>query len=362
MNNYSDSSVERVANRTVNCELMKNCFEGAWPETISKDPPAIYLRSSMNSRMLCLLLVLFTSVLVISAGTTLYTTAFEASEGYNGDFALAGQRGWLADGSGGNGIVTNFFEGFGQQAFIGFIPPTNSAQSTTLWTPINFNPTAGATIVKFSTTLQLFKSTTGGDDEFRWAVYNQASKRMFSIDFFMSSQAIYYELENQQATNTGFTFDVDGSYDLVSYMDFERNQWTAFLNDRVIANALPIRLTNSTALNLGDVDAVWFINNAQSPGDNYMVFDDYTITAENITSIPAALEDMGMTPEHFYQFRVFGEIGVKYAIDVTTDFKTWDQLYPDPGQTFVNTDGSFIFKDTTAPEFSRGFYRVRSVP
>jgi hypothetical protein len=297
----------------------------------------------------------------LQAGQILYTTGFEASEGYDGSLPLGDQRNWLIEGSGGNGLVTNFFEGFGQQGFIGYTPPTNTAAATTIWTPINFNPAPSTNkIVKFSVKVQLFKSTVGGDDEFRWAVYNQDAKRLFSIDFFTDSQKIYFDLEDQQAKDTGYTFDFDGSYDLVTYMDFGRNQWTAFLNDRVIANAQPLRLTNSTALNFGDADAVWFINNVQSPGDNFMVFDDYIISVEDLTSIPGALESLGMN-QGVYSFLVHGEIGVKYAIDVTSDFVSWTQLFPGPGEVFTNTEGTFQFDDTTAPQFRLGFYRLREV-
>jgi hypothetical protein len=299
----------------------------------------------------------------VQAATTIFSTGFEPSEGYNIDETLGGQRNWLVEGSGGNGIVTNFFEGFGQQAYIGYAPPTNTVQSTTVWVPVNYTPAPpSAKIVKFSVTLQLYKSTVGGDDEFRWAVYNQDAKRLFSIDFFTDTQQVFFDLEDQQPVDTTYTFDYDGSYDLVAYMDFGRNQWTAFLNDRVIANAQPIRLPNSTsALNLGDVDAVWFVNNVQSPGDNFMVFDNYTITAEQINSIPVSIESIGVSPAGVFSFRVHGERGVKYAIDVTSDFVNWAQLYPGPGETFVNTDGTFVFEDTTSPSYNMGFYRVREV-
>ena len=76
----------------------------------------------------------------LQAGQILYTTGFEASEGYDGSLPLGVQRNWLIEGSGGNGLVTNFFEGFGQQGFIGYTPPTNTAAATAIWTPINFNP------------------------------------------------------------------------------------------------------------------------------------------------------------------------------------------------------------------------------
>lgn len=296
-----------------------------------------------------------------ASSTEIYSTGFEASEGYNPDFTLVGQRGWTGQGSGGNGFVTNYFPEFGQQAFIGFTPPQNGDLSTTVWTPLNYTPTPPApTIVKFSVTLELDASTSGGDDEFRWAVYNQGTSevvnRLFSIDFFMPTRTIYYDLEDQQPYSTGFTFETEGQYGLTVYMDFGRNQWMALLNDFVIANAQPITLTNSTPLNLGDIDAVWFINDPQAPGDNYMVFDNYKVTAEAISSIPPVVEDQEISENGFYQFLVHGEIGVSYSVDVTSDFIEWESL-----GTFENTTGTFLFEDITSGPYPKGFYRVRSV-
>ena len=64
-----------------------------------------------------------------AASTTIFSTGFERSEGYDDQYVLIGQNGWLSFGSGGNGLVTNFFEGFGQQAFIGLTGPTNAGET-----------------------------------------------------------------------------------------------------------------------------------------------------------------------------------------------------------------------------------------
>src|SRR5580765_6609135 len=64
-----------------------------------------------------------------TAQTLVFSTGFEVSEGYDEGFTLVGQNGWVSSGSGGNGILTNFFEGEGQQGFIGFTSPTNSSDA-----------------------------------------------------------------------------------------------------------------------------------------------------------------------------------------------------------------------------------------
>ena len=62
-------------------------------------------------------------------------------------------------------------------------------------------------------------------------------------------------------------------------MDFAKNLWTAYLDDQVIAVKQPITTVNS-ALNLRSIAVAWVLNDVSSPGDNFMIFDDYTVTAE----------------------------------------------------------------------------------
>ena len=139
-------------------------------------------------------------------------------------------------------------------------------------------------------------------------------------------------------------------------MDFARNSWTALLNDIVLANGQYIAITNSTALNLGDIDAVWFINNPNGVGNNYMIFDNYRITSESLKAIPAIMEPVGRTSEGFFQFLIHGQPDVRYAVEVTTDFNAWDLL----GE-FTDPDGTSLFEDDTATPFSTGFYRLREI-
>src|SRR5436190_16122453 len=71
-----------------------------------------------------------------TATTNIFSTQFEATEGYRTTTNLVGQNGWLGFGSGGNGLVTNYLEGYGQQAFIGFFPPDQGDDQLSIWRPI----------------------------------------------------------------------------------------------------------------------------------------------------------------------------------------------------------------------------------
>ncbi len=303
----------------------------------------------------CLGLVCGTLLSANAQTTVLYETHFEAAEGYDRNLDLAGQRGWLMEGSGGNGLLEEFFPGFGQQAYVGFTPPTEGAV-TTVWRPIDFTPPASNAIVRFSVKMEVVESTAGGDDDFRWAVYNRNGNRLFGINFETATREVSYQNEDLQFHPTGWTFAFGGTYDFEIWMDFQRNAWTARLNDIVLANAQPITITNTTARSLGDVDAVWFINNTTGVGNNYMVFDDYRVAAETLNTIPVFLEPEGRTPEGYFRFWLHGQKGVRYRVEYTTDFQNWISH----GE-FDNTAGTLLFEDDQATGAPARFYRVREL-
>lgn len=317
----------------------------------------------MNSKRLFLTLALLAIAagLPASAQTTVYSTGFEFEEGFQTDLDLAGQNGWT--GSSGNGIVTNFFEGFGQQGYIGYSAPTGDTNSLYyVYHPINLAPIPPSEpLVKFSVTMQIVDSTStnGPFDDFRWSVYNTNGVRLFSVDFDNASLQAFYLLDDGgDFVPTNTKFDTLGYYDLGIAMDFTRNMWTATLNDQVIVNAQPIT-TIGSPLNLGDVDAIWSVRTPGSPGDNYMLFDNYSITTEPLSSIPPRLENSGLVPGGPYQARLYGEPGLVYRVEASTDLVHWETLLtftaPTPG-------GILDFQDTKASSFTHRFYRARQAP
>src|SRR5688572_16115521 len=73
------------------------------------------------------------------ATTVLYSTGFEPAEGYNPDLTLAGQNGWLSEGTGGNGLLQGFLNET-QQAFVGFSLPDRATTNIIVWRPVNYVP------------------------------------------------------------------------------------------------------------------------------------------------------------------------------------------------------------------------------
>ena len=299
-----------------------------------------------------------------ATSSVIYQTGFEISEGYYDDTPLRGQGGWEGYGSGGNGLVTNFFEGYGQQAFIGFTPPAPKDDYLNVWRPTDFTPPAAdPPIVKFSVLMQIVDSTNGEYDDFRWSVYNTTqvgspAARLFTLDFDNSSAEIFYALDDSGAafTSTGFRFSNNEIYELNIFMNFARNTWIATLNGLVVVDSQPIT-TIGSRLDLGDVDAVWAFRKKGAVGDNYMLFDDYMITAETVSSIPPVIEIVGRRQDGQFELLLHGERGLTYAVDVTSDFVTWETLR----NVTLTTSGLYDFLDGTAADYPVSFYRVRQV-
>ncbi len=287
--------------------------------------------------------------------TVIYDTGFETAQGYDPGKNLTGQRGWLSDGSGGNGLIDGQFVGLGQQAYLGFTTSDTNV-FTSVWQPVNFDPApANFPLVQFSVTFQIVPSTQGPQDDFRWSFYNISGDRLFSLDFERTTGNVSYILQDGIFVPTGSKIAFDGFYDLNVWMDFRRNFWTAFLNDSQVATSQPLTQTNSS-LTFGDADAVWLLSDPKSAGNNYMAFDNYRVTAEMLSGFPGYVKLQGIT-NGVFTLTASGEKNVKYAVDVTPDFTQWLSL----GE-FTNTNGTFDFEDTTSPGFPRGFYRLRPVP
>ena len=217
-------------------------------------------------------------------------------------------------------------------------------------------------IVTFAVTLGIYDSVmTTNRDCFRWSVYNMANdgERLFTLDFDNMTTNINYELDDEVFVPTGYAFERSGEedrhYDLVVTMNFTDNLWSAWLNDTNIVESKPIS-TLGSVLNLGDIDAVWVNRKIGVYGNNYMVFDNYSVTAE---PYPFWLDAVERLNNGAFLLQLTGEPSRKYAIDVTTDFVDWSALTTNSASA---DHGKFVFLDETATNYSRSFYRARLVP
>jgi len=295
-----------------------------------------------------------------AAITNIYFTAFEATNGYNTNLTLIGQQGWIGDGNGDNGVVNQYLLGLGQQALLGGFSPLPADESLIVWRPIDFTPVAsGYPIVKFSVLMNIADSLNNQWDTFRWSVYNIQGDRLFSLDFdnYPDYLDVGYRLDGTNTTQfTSLKYVNNSNYTLNVTMNFASNRWSATLNNNLITTNQLITTTNAQ-LTLGDVDAVWLIFNTNAPGDNYMLFDNYRITAETIPVTPAQVQFLGRTGEGWALLRVFGDNNSRWALDATTNLVNWTALKTNP------VSGTYFdHVDNTAAGVPRRFYRARHVP
>jgi formylglycine-generating enzyme required for sulfatase activity len=267
---------------------------------------------------LCILFGLgFASVRPAFAATTnIFSTQFEATEGYSTTINLVGQNGWLGFGSGGNGLVTNYLEGHGQQAFIGFFPPDQGDDQLSVWRPINLAPVpTNMPVVQFSVLMSIVDSSTTDYDDFYWSVYNEQGDSLFTLDFDNYNFRIYYLLDGtNNFVGTGKTFTNDDTNTLVITMNFTQNSWAATFDGVLLATNKAITTTGAP-LNLGYVDAVWVVFDPAYPGDNYMLFDNYQITAE-VLPPPARAEEARF-------FRMAGPVASTITAFSADGYVTW---------------------------------------
>ena len=227
---------------------------------------------------------------VLSTGTlNLFSTGFETAEGYPlasgsvptaSSVSLSGTMGWLKTGIGGQGLLKGAFSGSGQQAFLGFTAPTNKTD-TVLWKPTAYSPVSGD-VVHFSVQMSIADSTNSNYDKFSWSAFNSSNQKFFTLFFRNDNNAIGYNLEGGSAVNAAPTLLNGHTYNLQVDMNFGQNSWSATLDGISIASNQPITTTGSP-LNFGYMGATWHLlgKNSLSWGNNYMVFDNYSIGRGN---------------------------------------------------------------------------------
>ena len=291
----------------------------------------------------------------------IYATGFETNEGFDSEYTIPGQDEWEAtdDGDGGSGLVSDFFEGQGQQAYIGFssLKSDEVVDSFSLFRLINVtNFPIDAPIINFNVTMKIVDSANNEHDKFRWFVFNFKNEFLFLIDFDNQTKVISYILDDGKgAIDTGYKFDHIRIYDLRISMNFRRNLWCATMDETVIVNNQPIT-TKNAELTLSDIGVEWLIYNPEKPGDNYMLFDNYSISRARIAP---RVNVQGILPDGKCVLRVFGELDAEYQIEASSDLDIWTPIKT--GRTSAD-EGILDFVDDQAPHFPARFYRAAIVP
>jgi hypothetical protein len=249
------SSLAFTAQGGVTYQIAVDGYEGAWGD----------IRLSLN---------------LGSETTALYATGFEAREGYRANQPLEGQQGWETSAGGGQGIVDGWFEGSGQQAYVGLLPTDDPEGVLLAWRPLNHVPSPNTQpIVRFSVQMAIVDSENGLYDDFGWAVYNRDLDELCALTFDNEALQVFYSVDGGTFIDTGLGFQNDTIYELNLALDFARNRWSAALDGQPLVTAAPLTRLGR-ALDLADIDAFWVARTPFFPGDNLMLFDDYRVTTD----------------------------------------------------------------------------------
>jgi hypothetical protein len=267
------------------------------------------------------------------------------------NFSLAGQAGWLNEGSGGNGLVDDAFPGLGQQGYVGKFAPSFGYDYLFVWQPLDLDPMAvGAPVIKFTTEMSIMPPTTGEADEFAWIAFNSQLQPLFIIDFENFNREVYYKYDGTSYAFSGLTYTNGVIYTLSITMDFGANLWSASLDNRLIATNKPLT-TTGLSLDLADIDAGWLIYDVSAPCDNYMIFDNYTLTPLPDLSV------LNRAANGHVTLRAVGKEGWKLAVEASTNLTHWTPL-----KTNTVAGGYFDYVDMGAATLPMRFYRARIVP
>lgn len=214
------------------------------------------------------------------SGATLFSTGFESYR--IGDDLLAGQDGWTATGAGvgTSGIVADAVAGLGRSAFLGYGFPSQSP--IRVLHPLGL-PAEGPLPSRIS--LQgltgVTASGSGEDDVFRIAVRLKDGSLIASVAFDLStaSHGIWSTTPSAQ-TLSSLALSPDHLYGFVIELDLEQRVWSAHLDGFPVVTSGEFPSFDLQQLRSATMSFEWEVTSLSNPGDNWMIFDDLSITSE----------------------------------------------------------------------------------
>jgi len=307
------------------------------------------------------------------AEVVLYETGFdEFTEGANN---LSGSNGWLStlNGQSVHGIDDEIIPGLGKSAFLGFTrPASNQTQIVTVFRPVNYDPVAeGKPIIEFEALIGIadsqddpdtqFIDESSREDRFIISVYNVSLQLLASVIYDNRTNTYgLYRTNGSQSFDTGFEFVIEEPQFLFFRIDFENNTWSASLDGAPLFTDALFTSTGRTR-DLGTIAAEWDISNRFQPGDNWMLFDDWIITANarsgNAPTEPFTISKVERTAADEVKLTYPADAGCTYRVQFSTDLKEWQDL-PSSPVVASETNPAAIHTDPAPPATGSRFYRI----
>lgn len=337
--------------------------------------------SKFRQRILVIVFWAFMYAHARLAAGEVYFTSFDSPPFATGNDKIINTDLWTGShaGLGYHGILTEAQHqvlGFGNAAYLG----GNHLTSTTdrnvwLWRPVNLTPVASnQEIVTFSLNLGIMdSSTTSRRDNFEIHFYNNATTpiRIGLLQFDNSSLDTnlqpnrriwrsYWNGTSLALINTNFTFLHQTTENLQVRINFRTNKWTAtfgsvplFQDQQFYNPSAGFQSLSAVRLRMYVQNSVPLSNPPQYlPGDNYMLFDDYAVRTDPVTTTVSVEKSSTGQPKITWN----EEAGYKYLLQWSPNCSSWFDLGTTRAPT---TTADFIHTDTTIPVPVKRFYRVK---
>ena len=201
----------------------------------------------------------------------------------------------------------------GQSAYLGYIgssPPPSGTQFIRVGSKVSADPVvAGNTpVVDFYCVIGLTQATNSRHDDFELLVYNWDDKLLGGLTFDLTLNKLYRYDANEYSDGyidgtspspyTDTRLSLSSIYgtevEVTMRINYRTNTWTAsvggiqVVTDETFTNR-PVTGTNGAARTYGSVQARWYISEVLYPGNNWMLFDDWSISAAVEPTIPAGI-------------------------------------------------------------------------
>lgn len=318
----------------------------------------------------------------LRAGET-YFTGFESPPFVVGDDKIAGTDGWTGSHAGLklHGILSETSHGvlqLGNAAVLGgnqqIIASTN--KSVYVRRAVNLDPLAlNQEVVTFRVACGVKDSTTSlRRDNFEFLIYNaNATPQLLggiqfdntTLDTYtLKPQRLLYRLSWNGTTfqylNTGSTFFPETMEALEYRINFRTNRWSASLGGVPLFQDLTF-YTGTSAKTFGSVVVQMKVtntnplNNYLMPGDNYLLFDGYSVRTDAVaTAVEVSRSRSGQPIVTWNE-----EAGYSYVLQRSDNLTTWTNVL----SRAASTTADFSHTDASTPVPARRYYRVkRSYP
>lgn len=315
--------------------------------------------------ILFLLLGLSTGISAHGADRFLYVTDFEDFP--VGEDRLVGVDGWVGTHAGQtvHGIDDGAAPDLGKTGFLGANRPPSGTELVSIYRPLAPDVAPATGEVRFNVLFGITSSFSGGDDRFSFSILNSNDEFLAAIVFDTSDANFGVWTDDGVVFNdTGELFFTEYLHVLTANIDLERNVWTADLDGILIFDSIPFTGTN-IARNVATVAAEWEIDFVDDPGDNWLLFDDWSLVSLNepepVLGEEFRINSISIEPDGGRLLRWSGVNNTLYRVQHSGDGTEWMNDLPGSEVSAAETGTTLSFVDRSIVTEGVRYYRVIAI-